>query len=172
MKKIIYREFQTQDQYKIQSLVSIGLRNTAINQNLNIQARIEKYINESQESDLGHIDEYFKNGIFFVAEYKNEIVGSLGAIPETSYELRLKRMSVKKEYRRQGIAKNLLEKIEIWALNNNFNEIILGTSEIQKDAVRFWAASGFKLIKKEKLQDTEFFGLSFKKQIHASELLD
>ena len=81
-------------------------------------------------------------------------------------------MSVKKEYRRQGIAKNLLEKIEIWALNNNFNEIILGTSEIQKDAVRFWAASGFKLIKKEKLQDTEFFGLSFKKQIHASELLD
>ena len=74
MKKIIYREFQTQDQDKIQSLVSIGLRNTAINQNLNIQARIEKYINESQESDLGHIDEYFKNGIFFVAEYKNEIV--------------------------------------------------------------------------------------------------
>ena len=66
MKKIIYREFQTQDQDKIQSLVSIGLRNTAINQNLNIQARIEKYINESQESDLGHIDEYFKNGIFFV----------------------------------------------------------------------------------------------------------
>ena len=64
------------------------------------------------------------------------------------------------------------KKIEIWALNNNFNEIILGTSEIQKDAVRFWAASGFKLIKKEKLQDTEFFGLSFKKQIHASELLD
>ena len=110
MKKIIYREFQTQDQDKIQSLVSIGLRNTAINQNLNIQARIEKYINESQESDLGHIDEYFKNGIFFVAEYKNEIVGSLGAIPETSYELRLKRMSVKKEYRRQGIAKNLLKK--------------------------------------------------------------
>ena len=41
--------------------------------------------------------------------------------------------------------------------------------EIQKDAVRFWADSGFKLIKKEKLKGTHFFGLSFKKQIHVSE---
>ncbi len=60
MKKIIYREFQTQDQDKIQSLVSIGLRNTAINQNLNIQARIEKYINE----------DYFDNVCLLCSEHQ------------------------------------------------------------------------------------------------------
>ena len=67
------------------------------------------------------------------------------------------------------VDKNLLERIEKWALKHNFKEIILGTSEIQKDATRFWADSGFKLIKKEKMNGTHFFGLSFKKQIHVSE---
>ncbi|HJN58887.1 MAG TPA: hypothetical protein QF601_02015 [Dehalococcoidia bacterium] len=76
-KKIIYREFQNQDQTQIESLVSTGLRNTAINQDIYIRERIEK-----------------------------------------------------------------------WALKHNFKEIILGTSEIQKDATRFWVDSGFKLIKK------------------------
>ena len=70
------------------------------------------------------INEYFKSGFFLVAEHKNEIIGSLGAIPESNSELRLKRMSVKKEFRRQGIAKNLLERIEKWALKHNFKEII------------------------------------------------
>ena len=149
-------------------MVSIGLENTAIDQNMSIKQRIKKYINESLQSDLGNIKEYFENGIFLVAEYKGEIIGSLGAIPEKNLKLRLKRMSVKEEFRRQGIAKNLLEKIEIWALNHNFKEIILGTSEIQKDAVKFWSASGFKLIKKEKILGSDFFGLSFKKKIHDS----
>ena len=168
-KKIIYRKFQNQDQTQIESLVSTGLRNTAINQDIYIRERIEKYINESLQNDLGNINEYFKSGYFLVAEYQNEVIGSLGAIPESNSELRLKRMSVKKEFRRQGIAKNLLERIEKWALKHNFKEIILGTSEIQKDATRFWVDSGFKLIKKEKMKGTNFFGLSFKKQIYVSE---
>ena len=167
--KIIYRKFQNQDQTQIESLVATGLRNTAINQDISIREKIEKYINESLQNDLGNINEYFKSGFFLVAEHKNEIIGSLGAIPESNSELRLKRMSVKKEFRRQGIAKNLLERIEKWALKHNFKELILGTSEIQKDATRFWGNSGFKLIKKEKLKGTQFFGLSFKKQIHVSE---
>ena len=166
--KIIYRKFQNQDQTQIEFLVATGLRNTAINQDVSIRERIEKYINESLQNDLGNINEYFKSGFFLVAEYKNEIIGSLGAIPESNSELRLKRMSVKKEFRRQGIAKNLLGRIEKWALSHNFKEIILGTSEIQKDAVRFWTDSEFKLMKKEKLIGTKFFGLSFKKQIHVS----
>ena len=118
---------------------------------------------------LENINEYFKSGYFLVAEYQNEVIGSLGVVPESNSELRLKRMSVKKEFRRQGIAKNLLERIEKWALKHNFKEIILGTSEIQKDATRFWVDSGFKLIKKEKMKGTHFFGLSFKKQIYVSE---
>ena len=58
-KKIIYRKFQNQDQTQIESLVSTGLRDTAINQDIYIRERIEKYINESLQNDLGNINEYF-----------------------------------------------------------------------------------------------------------------
>ena len=74
-------------------------------------------------------------------------------------------MSIKKEFRRQGIAKQLLRRIERWACKKGFKEMILGTSDIQKNAIQFWINSGFHLKEKEKLIGTQVFSLSFRKKI-------
>ena len=154
---------------QVKELVSISLRDTGSKHSVSIKNKLEKYINNSIKTDLGHIDQYYDKGIFLVAVYGNKIIGSLGGIPESNIELRLKRMSIKKEFRRKGIAKQLLRKIEKWAYKKGFEEMVLGTSEIQKDAVQFWKDSGFILREKEKLIGTQIFSMGFTKTLSVSE---
>ena len=149
MQKVTFRNFHIKDQLQVKELVSISLRDTGSKHSPSIKNKLEKYINKSIEGDLGHIDQYYNEGIFLVAVFEGKIIGSLGGIPEKSKELRLKRMSIKKEFRRQGIAKQLLRRIERWACKKGFKEMILGTSDIQKNAIQFWINSGFHL--KEKI---------------------
>ena len=73
-------------------------------------------------------------------------------------------MSVKISHRSKGIAKNLLKNIESWVLESKGSSLILGTSEIQKNAFKFWTSNGFD-VEKTNLSENGFKIYSLKKII-------
>ena len=71
-----------------------------------------------------------------------------GAFKE--YELNkaeIKRMFVLPEYRGQGIGINILQELELWASELNYNECILETGKKQPEAIRLYQKAGYTLIK-------------------------
>ena len=141
-------KFINKYQNEVKSMVFNGLMDTAKNHNSNVKLAIKNYLNRSLNEDLGSIyAHYNNNGVFYVAlSEEDEVVGSLGAEYVDGNKFRLKRLSVKINFRNNGIAKKLLHKVEKWVLEKNGTELILGTSEIQEKAFNFWTSNGFKLI--------------------------
>jgi putative acetyltransferase len=70
-----------------------------------------------------------------------------GAIKEFGEEtMEIKRMFVHPEFRRQGIAKQILEQLEIWANELKYDTCILETGNKQKEAVILYQKLGYEVI--------------------------
>lgn len=81
-----------------------------------------------------------------VAYRNNEAVGC-GAFKEyTKKAAEIKRMFVKPEWRGQGIAKNVLSELEIWAAELGFSECILETGKNQPEAIGLYQKCGYRKI--------------------------
>tara|TARA_B100000700_G_scaffold325497_1_gene434406 strand:- start:1692 stop:2195 length:504 start_codon:yes stop_codon:yes gene_type:complete len=164
--KIKIKKFIKAYQNEVKSIVFDGLNDTAKNHDKNVKLAIKNYLNRSLNEDLGSIYTHYNDkGIFYVAiNEKGEVVGSLGAEYVDGNKFRLKRLSVKIGYRNSGIAKKLLKEVEKWVKGQNGNELILGTSEIQKKAFQFWTSNGFNLINTE-ISDIGIKLYSLKKEL-------
>ena len=161
------KKFIKKYQNQVEVMVFEGLIDTAKGHNQIVKDAIQNYLDRSLNEDLGDIENnYMNDGIFFVAldMGTNRVVGSLGAQYVDGSEYRLKRLSVKIGYRGKGIAKNLLKNIENWVLENKGNRLILGTSEIQRNAFKFWTSNGFD-VEKTNLSENGFKVYSLKKII-------
>ena len=161
------KKFIKKYQNQVEVMVFEGLIDTAKGHNQIVKDAIQNYLDRSLNEDLGDIENNYTNdGIFFVAldMGTNRVVGSLGAQYVDGSEYRLKRLSVKIGYRGKGIAKNLLKNIENWVLENKGNSLILGTSEIQRNAFKFWTSNGFD-VEKTNLSENGFKVYSLKKII-------
>mmetsp|Transcript_14095 Transcript_14095/g.23327 ORF Transcript_14095/g.23327 Transcript_14095/m.23327 type:complete len:179 (-) Transcript_14095:155-691(-) len=88
---------------------------------------------------------------FWVAVKDDSIAGCVALLghkdPGT---VELKRMSVDRRFRRQGIAGKLLEALIQHCRTEQINEITLTTSSLQPDAQRLYERYGFKLIEKQR----------------------
>ena len=161
------KKFIKKYQNQVEVMVFEGLIDTANGHNQIVKDAIQNYLDRSLNEDLGDIENnYMNDGIFFVAldMGTNKVVGSLGAQYVDGSEYRLKRLSVKNGHRGKGIAKNLLKNIENWVVENNGNSLILGTSEIQRNAFKFWTSNGFD-VEKTNLSENGFKLYSLKKII-------
>lgn len=70
-----------------------------------------------------------------------------GAIKEFGEEtMEIKRMFVHPEFRRQGIAKQILEQLETWANELKYDTCILETGNKQKEAVTLYQKLGYEVI--------------------------
>jgi len=70
-----------------------------------------------------------------------------GAIKEFGEEtMEIKRMFVHPEFRRQGIAKKILEQLEVWANELKYGTCILETGNKQKEAVTLYQKLGYEVI--------------------------
>jgi GNAT superfamily N-acetyltransferase len=70
-----------------------------------------------------------------------------GAIKEFGEEtMEIKRMFVHPDFRRQGIAKKILEQLEIWANELKYDTCILETGNKQKEAVILYQKLGYEVI--------------------------
>ncbi|MBU0756750.1 MAG: GNAT family N-acetyltransferase [Nanoarchaeota archaeon] len=99
--------------------------------------------------DLDKIEEnYIKDGgIFWLALDNNTVIGTIALRNYGLSRGLVKRMYVKKEYRRQGIGKRLMKTLLDFARKNNYTKLYLGTTEDMEDAIRFYSKMGFKKIK-------------------------
>ncbi|XP_067837572.1 N-acetyltransferase family 8 member 7 [Heptranchias perlo] len=109
-----------------------------------------KYIEETFNSDLLDIQETYMmkdDACFWVAECQGVVVGTVSARRSdlSHANLELKRLSVRKAYRRRGIAKALCRTVILFARENGLEEVVLGTSMLQCEAQRLYQDLGFQL---------------------------
>uniref|UniRef100_A0A672N1W7 Probable N-acetyltransferase camello n=1 Tax=Sinocyclocheilus grahami TaxID=75366 RepID=A0A672N1W7_SINGR len=111
-----------------------------------------KYIQTCLEQDLSHIQQTYldpANACFWVAESQGRVVGTVSCLPAEKDQnfLELKRMSVKKTHRGQGIAKALCRIVSDFAFERGFQGVLLHTSVVQRDAQKLYEHMGYQKVR-------------------------
>ncbi|NDK56183.1 GNAT family N-acetyltransferase [Pontibacter fetidus] len=82
-----------------------------------------------------------------IVAYQNGEPAGCGAIkPYTQTIAEVKRMFVHPDFRRQGIAKQVLSALEAWANELNYSATILETGKKQTEAIELYKNSGYTVI--------------------------
>ena len=108
-----------------------------------------------EQPDLENIPGFYQKdgGNFWVAIIENKVAGTIALLDIGHKRGALRKMFVHKNYRGKewGVGKMLLHKLLEWSGENNFNEILLGTTEKFVAAQRFYEKNGFEEIDKQLL---------------------
>ncbi|XP_077983176.1 N-acetylaspartate synthetase-like [Glandiceps talaboti] len=112
----------------------------------------KNYFDSRLQSDLKDINTYYMNKPrhhFWVAQYKGTVIGSVCVREdETDPKIaELLTMSVKKEYRRFGIGKSLLNTVIDFARRHGYQELFLSTLVVMEPPRKLYEGKGFQLIK-------------------------
>ena len=95
---------------------------------------------------LNLYDYYNKTGsIFLIGMINDAPVATGGIIREKDDIARIVRMSVKKEYRRQGYASMILKALEKEASRQGYKEIVLETTKTWQEAISFYEKNNYKI---------------------------
>lgn len=95
------------------------------------------YAQYNKSDDIKHV----------LVAYQNEKPVGCGAFKK--YEGRtaeIKRMYVSLEVRGQGIGKQILQELERWSKETNYNKVILETGVNQHEAIYLYRNSGYRII--------------------------
>ena len=111
----------------------------------------EDYIAASLAEEIDRIPAYYgeRNGWFWIATIDQQVVGMFGLEPSGPGAMELRRMYVDPDYRRRGIAQNMLQRAEAFCRDSHQSRLDLSTSEIQSDAVAFYKSAGYQLVREE-----------------------
>jgi GNAT superfamily N-acetyltransferase len=108
------------------------------------------WIDPTLNPDLNDIAATYAPGIFLVAYLDEHLVGTGALIPEVTPNgrdaLRVVRMSVRADWRRQGIGRRILDALLDHARAIGCRQIVLETTSTWTDAVRFYAHYGFQVV--------------------------
>ena len=106
---------------------------------------VEVSTHQDYFADLDSIDEvYLRDGAFLVAQVDERIVGMVGLLRLSSDSAEIKRMRVRPECQRQGIAKALLCELEESAWRMGIRHLHLSTLVVQEKAQRLYEAGGYR----------------------------
>lgn len=115
--------------------------------NLIIEGLSEYFDNydESKNPDLNNLMQNYigKGETFLIGLYEDDIICTGSLIEEDRYTGRIVRMSVKKEYRRKGVATVILKKLEKVAKAKGYNKIVLETTEDWIKAINLYKKNGY-----------------------------
>jgi ribosomal protein S18 acetylase RimI-like enzyme len=90
--------------------------------------------------------EYFVDGAgFWLASIHQEIAGciALRALPHLASSSEIKRLYVRPQYRKQGVAEALLEALEEYAALHGYSSLYLDTKDNLTAAIRFYKSHGY-----------------------------
>ncbi|MCS0655963.1 GNAT family N-acetyltransferase [Cytobacillus firmus] len=109
------------------------------------------FIDHSLNPDLNCLTEtYSAEGALFLAGLiDNELVCTGAITNDGNGECRLQRMSVKKEFRGQGIARMMVRKLEDHAKEAGYKKVVLETNIAWDSAVNLYKSCGYKEFKME-----------------------
>jgi GNAT superfamily N-acetyltransferase len=107
------------------------------------------------QPDLNNIPSFYQtnNGNFWIAVIENKVTGTIALLDIGDSRGALRKMFVHKDFRgkKYGIGQVLLNTLFKWANQNNFKEILLGTTEKFIAAQRFYEKNGFEEVEKQSL---------------------
>jgi len=119
------------------------------------------------DSEINNLQEMYSEptGGLILAVINDKIIGVAGIRKFENDVCELKRMYVKKDYRKSGIGKQILEYAMELAKKLNYNKIRLDTHESMKPAIKLYMDYGFKEIPPYRFNPNEavrFFELKLK----------
>jgi GNAT superfamily N-acetyltransferase len=106
----------------------------------------EDYIARSLAEEIDVIPAYYgaRQGAFFVARAEDKLTGMFGLETAGEGAMELRRMYVDPDVRRRGTARRMLAFAEAEAKRSGAREMVLSTSEIQKEALALYRAAGYR----------------------------
>ncbi len=128
------RHFRLKDQDEAKTLILAGL------------AEHWGWLDSTKNPDLDSIAHSYAAGIFLVACWQGQLVGTGALIPEKEGVGRIVRMSVAKPYRRRGVGQTILQQLQQEARGVGYRTLVLETTLTWPDAVDFYNQAGFETI--------------------------
>ncbi|MEJ0077719.1 MAG: GNAT family N-acetyltransferase [Alphaproteobacteria bacterium] len=111
----------------------------------------ESYVAVSLRDEIDRLADYYaeRQGAFFVVHDGDKLAGVFGIERLGVPAAELRRMYVDAAYRRQGLARMMLEFAEQACREAGTRTLTLSTSELQQAALAFYRASGYRLVSEE-----------------------
>lgn len=115
----------------------------------NLVYQLDKYLEVTDEDEHDFYDQFnsvdsLQNMVVAYQDQEPIGCGAFKAFDENSVEI--KRMYVSPRARGTGLAKLILDELECWAKESGRNRCVLETGKRQKEAVKFYQKSGYKII--------------------------
>ncbi|SDQ77557.1 GNAT family N-acetyltransferase [Virgibacillus salinus] len=109
------------------------------------------FIDHTMNPDLNNIYRHYNmNGnAFYVGEIEDWIICTGAITKESESTARIERMSVKKEYRRQGIAQKMLFHLEKQAGKMGYSKIVMETNKEWPSAINLYNTNGYTPFKRD-----------------------
>ena len=114
----------------------------------NAAQTVESYVESSLADDLADISIHYLRSPgdhFWVAEAEGQIKGMVGIQRRDEGEAELRRMSVARDARRQGIGWALLETTESFCREQGYQQIRLTTVTLLQPAIAMYTRFGYRL---------------------------
>jgi len=111
----------------------------------------ERYVAVSLRDEIDRLADYYaeRQGAFFVVCNGDKLAGVFGLERLGAPSAELRRMYVDAAYRRQGLARVMLDHAEQACRDAGTLLLTLSTSELQQAALAFYRASGYRLVSEE-----------------------
>ena len=109
---------------------------------------IEEYVGKLEpgfNEDLDNIEKSFKGHIFLLVLEENKVIGTGGLLLEGETS-QIVRVSVKREYRKQGIGKRIVDELINYARIYGCKTVMVETSRDWTRAVNFYIKYGFEIL--------------------------
>src|SRR5690606_214956 len=104
-------------------------------------------IRDGEDHDFYNQFNKIDNLNYCIVAYINDIAVGCGAIkPLDAQTMEVKRMYVLPEHRGKGVAVNILQNLENWATELQYNKCVLETGLQQPEAIALYKKSGYSVI--------------------------
>ena len=127
------RPFEPRDQREARAVLSAGFRE-----------HFGDAYDEAGDHDLDDLSAMFSAGLFLVAELDGHIAGTGGLVLHDDGTGEVRRMSTRRDHRRQGVGSAVLDALLEEARARGCRRVVLGTEAVWDDAGSFYRAHGFR----------------------------
>jgi putative acetyltransferase len=149
MDTLIIRPYRSEDQEAVKAIFIDWNRHLAGSEDVEA---FETYIRRVLDGEILHITEFYQHvsgSGFWVADLAGVVVGMAGIEHLNEMEGEVRRMYVDSGHRRRGIGIRLLSHIEDFCVEENYQRILLSTSELQEAALALYRVQGYTLVREE-----------------------
>lgn len=131
LSQVVIRPFRPEDQISVKKLILNGL------------SEHWGWLDPRKNPDLVDIRSSYADGIFLVAEFKGEIVGTGGLLPSGDSRARIVRVHVTEHCRRMGLGSRIVNTLCEKALALGYTRVVLETTESWKNVISFYESNDF-----------------------------